>query len=383
MNNRERQTEGPTSTARMAQQLDRPSHAGAIALSPVMWQSSRVRVPPVLGSPAGVLRIQQLKGNRALGQMLAVQQSAEAEGLHEPSDETIRSAAAEGVRTPVVTLPFLDRIQASFGRHPLGHVKAHIGPEAAKASRAMNALAFATGDHVVFGGTPDLRTAAHEAAHIVQQGAGLRLAGGVGREGDAYERHADAVAAAVVAGRSAEGLLEPFAASATVGKPGAFVSTQGQQLPGQELTQVVQQHSGRVRNPLGSRIAIGQYQARECEADCMGMPTATYRAPVQAKLERSEKRSGSSAAIQMIGNRSEYYYARYHGNLSNINALNAVNLAALWGAHATLRFTDYTPFPFIIIHDPMRHGAAAVRGWLNGALGGADNYDLRRGAAPF
>lgn len=146
--------------------------------------------------------------------------------FREPSDEAVRSAASEGVRTPAVTLPFLDRIQDSFGRHPLSHVKAHVGPAAAKTSRTMSALAFASGDHVVFGGTPDLRTAAHEAAHVVQQRAGVRLAGGVGREGDAYERHAGAVADTVVAGRSAEGMLEPFAALSKVKQNGTPTSAE-------------------------------------------------------------------------------------------------------------------------------------------------------------
>jgi len=180
-----------------------------------MWQASSVRVPPVLGSAAGISMIQQLKGNRAVNQMLAVQRDNEAQGLREPSDTEIHSAAAEGIRTPTTSLPYLDRIQASFGRHSIGHVKAHIGPQAAKASRVMSALAFASGDHVVFGGAPDLRTAAHEAAHVVQQQAGVQLVGGVGRAGDAYERNADAVADAVLAGRSAEGLLQPFAVNAS------------------------------------------------------------------------------------------------------------------------------------------------------------------------
>jgi hypothetical protein len=144
------------------------------------------------------------------------------EVLHEPSSEEVRSAAAEGVRTPAVVLPHLGRIQASFGHHPIGHVKAHLGAEAIRAARAMNARAFTSGDHVVFGGTPDLRTAAHEAAHVVQQRAGVQLAGSIGREGDAYEHHADAAADAVVAGRSAAGLLEPFAAP----------TAQLQQMPG-------------------------------------------------------------------------------------------------------------------------------------------------------
>ncbi len=52
-----------------------------------------------------------------------------------------------------------------------------------------------------------LHTAAHEAAHVVQQRAGVHLKGGLGEAGDAYEQHADAVADAVVRGESAEGLL--------------------------------------------------------------------------------------------------------------------------------------------------------------------------------
>ncbi|KFA94835.1 hypothetical protein Q664_00250 [Archangium violaceum Cb vi76] len=82
----------------------------------------------------------------------------------------------------------------------------------------MRAGAFTTGGHVVFGGKPDLRTAAHEAAHVVQQRAGARPSGGIGKDGDAHERHADAVADAVVAGRSAEGLLDPFTATNAAGQ---------------------------------------------------------------------------------------------------------------------------------------------------------------------
>ena len=208
MTNREKHSEEPTSVARIVQQPDHAPRVGASAPSPVMWQASSVRVQPVLGSPVGILMLHQLKGNRVASQMLAVQQSAEAQSLRELSSEEIHSAAAKGINTPATTLPYLDRIQTSFGRYSIGHVKAHFGSEATKASQAMKALAFASGDHVVFGGTPDLRTAAHEAAHVVQQQAGLHLAGGIGHKGDAYERHADAVADAVVTGRSSEELLE-------------------------------------------------------------------------------------------------------------------------------------------------------------------------------
>ena len=71
----------------------------------------------------------------------------------------------------------------------------------------MNAKAYATGSHVVSDGPMDKHTAAHEATHIVQQQAGVQLKDNIGTVGDPYERQADAVADAVVAGRSAEGIL--------------------------------------------------------------------------------------------------------------------------------------------------------------------------------
>ncbi|MEO8844312.1 MAG: toxin C-terminal domain-containing protein [Kofleriaceae bacterium] len=60
-----------------------------------------------------------------------------------------------------------------------------------------------------FAESPDLHTAAHEAAHVVQQQAGVQLKGGIdGGKGDPHEEHADAVADKVVRGESAEGLLD-------------------------------------------------------------------------------------------------------------------------------------------------------------------------------
>ncbi len=120
----------------------------------------------------------------------------------------VHAAAAHGVAGPGGSLPFLDQIQASFGAaHDVAHVRAHVGGAAAEGSAAMGAQAYATGDHVAFAGAPDLHTAAHEAAHVIQQRRGVSLDGGVGVSGDAYERHADAVADKVVKGESAAALL--------------------------------------------------------------------------------------------------------------------------------------------------------------------------------
>ncbi|MBZ0235070.1 MAG: DUF4157 domain-containing protein [Deltaproteobacteria bacterium] len=123
--------------------------------------------------------------------------------------------ASRGVAGGGGPLPHAEAIQRSFGRHDVSHVRAHVGGEAAVAARAIGARAYAMGSDVAFASAPDLHTAAHEAAHTVQQRGGVQLAGGVGREGDAYERNADAVADRVVAGASAEDLLDGFSGPAT------------------------------------------------------------------------------------------------------------------------------------------------------------------------
>ena len=123
----------------------------------------------------------------------------------------VRDAASAGTAGAGGALPHGDAIQRSFGRHDVSAIQSHQDGAAAAACDAMGARAFATGNDVAFLGLPDLHTAAHEAAHVVQQRAGLTLDGGVGQAGDVHERHADAVADLVVAGASAVDLLAPFA----------------------------------------------------------------------------------------------------------------------------------------------------------------------------
>jgi hypothetical protein len=123
--------------------------------------------------------------------------------------------AAEGVASGGAALPYLGQVQAAFGSHDIGGIEAHHGPEAVAANQALGAEAYATGDRVAFASSsPSMHTVAHEAAHVVQQRAGVQLKGGVGAAGDVHEQHADAVADAVVAGRSAEALLSSCAGGA-------------------------------------------------------------------------------------------------------------------------------------------------------------------------
>jgi hypothetical protein len=129
--------------------------------------------------------------------------------------------AQEGLSGGSQPLPYLDQIQHAFGPHDVSGVAAHVGGPAAAASEAIGARAYATGGEVAFREAPDLHTAAHEAAHVVQQRDGVSLKGEVGADGDAYEQHADRVADLVVAGKSAVGELDRMAGGG--GSGGAVV----------------------------------------------------------------------------------------------------------------------------------------------------------------
>jgi len=165
-------------------------------------------------SEPGTGRAQQGAGPSPGKQTLVEQAYATAvqQRANGPRDEAaVHEAAGRGVATPSSPMPHGDMIQRAFGRHDLSNVQAHTGPEAAAAAGGMNAEAYATGNHVVLGNATDLFTAAHEAAHVVQQRGGVHLKAGVGEAGDAYERHADEVASLVVQGKSAEQALDRHA----------------------------------------------------------------------------------------------------------------------------------------------------------------------------
>lgn len=154
-----------------------------------------------------MMLLQRTIGNRAIVQLLA--QIQKQDGANNSS--TIHSLAAAGVQGTGSKLPHYDKIQASFGQHDLSHVQAYTGSTAAAASRSIGAEAYASGSKIAFADSaPSVHTAAHEAAHVIQQQSGIQLKGGVGEVGDPYEQHADAVADAVVQGKSAENLLSSY-----------------------------------------------------------------------------------------------------------------------------------------------------------------------------
>ncbi len=114
--------------------------------------------------------------------------------------------AARGVEGRGAPLPFRAEIERASGRD-LGGIEAHVGGAAADSCAELGATAYATGNQVAFGSSPDLHTATHEAVHVLQQGAGVQLKGGVGEVGDAYERQADAAGDAIVRGESIAHLI--------------------------------------------------------------------------------------------------------------------------------------------------------------------------------
>lgn len=123
-------------------------------------------------------------------------------------------AAASGVQGTGSQLPHFSTIQKAFGKYDISHIKSYTGAKATDASNEINAEAYAVGNKVAFkDNSPSLHTVAHEAAHVIQQQAGVHLKQGVGQTGDRYEQHADAVADKVIKGESAEGLLQKYSPS--------------------------------------------------------------------------------------------------------------------------------------------------------------------------
>jgi hypothetical protein len=168
-------------------------------------------------------------------------------------------------------LPHGETIQRLFGRHDVSDIKAHTDASAASGAQAMGAQAFATGDHVAFASTPDLHTAAHEAAHVVQQRAGVHLKGGVGQVGDTYEQNADAVADRVVAGQSAEDLLGPAPSGATPAQAGHGIQRKDDPKP-KEIT------DAQVAAALAwaTKSKIGAEAIKEVQGVCGIAPSGTY-----------------------------------------------------------------------------------------------------------
>ncbi|WP_280826722.1 DUF4157 domain-containing protein [Mycobacterium sp. OTB74] len=131
--------------------------------------------------------------------------AAPATGLAAGVEDVVRGSGAPldaGLRASM---------EAALGAD-LGAVRIHTGPGPARSARALNAVAYTTGTHVVFGDgayapatTEGRRTLAHELTHVVQQSrgpvAGQPTADGrlaLSAPADPFEREADQTAARVI-----------------------------------------------------------------------------------------------------------------------------------------------------------------------------------------
>jgi hypothetical protein len=177
-----------------------------------MQTNEGAQTEPMSGTVSEALPAESAMSS-TLAERVAVQTKSDGSASKSEA-ERVHEAAAHGTSGPSGALPYIDQIQKSFGRHDVSHIQAHTDSQAAAGAMAMGAEAFTVGEQVAFAGSPSLHTAAHEAAHVVQQRAGVQLKGGVGEVGDRYEQHADVVADHVVRGESAEAVLDAYAGPA-------------------------------------------------------------------------------------------------------------------------------------------------------------------------
>ena len=151
---------------------------------------------------SGAMHLQRTAGNAAMGALVQRKASGEQEEaagspVHDVIGKGGGSSLDAGVRT---------QMESKMGQD-FGDVKVHTGPDAANASKSVQAQAFTVGNEIVFndgkyspGSAEGQRTIAHELTHVVQQRNGsvdgTPREGGisVSDPGDKYEQEAEATA---------------------------------------------------------------------------------------------------------------------------------------------------------------------------------------------
>ena len=293
-----RRTPGSSSTAAAVY----ASHSGGLARSVQMLAENVAR----LANP---------------GAAAAAPRTAGEEGAY------VKERAAEGIEGGGAPIPFQQQIQAAFGGHDVSGVKAHVGGAAATAGAAIGAKAYATGDHVAFREAPDLHTAAHEAAHVVQQRGGVQLKAGVGEVGDTYERQADEVADAVVRGDSAETIL---------GAP-----TSASPSPGSTQRKAVQLRATSARPArAGSHGSVSDVQRMSvqrsgCDNDLPPRSVARELVDVRQRIDinieswRSNLEQATDSAVDGVFKAKEQILAFKHGAAKFIMAAAALDISKI------------------------------------------------------
>ncbi len=253
---------------------------------------------------------------------LAVQRRLKQRAERRDPDAEVQAAAARGTQGAGGALPHKEEIQRSFGHHDISHVRAHTDGAAQAGAAEMGAEAFTVGDRVAFAGAPSLHTAAHEAAHAVQQRRGVHLKGGVGAEGDAYEQHADAVADRVVKGESAQELLDQHAGGGGGGGGGAAHASEAQEAHEDEAHEG---EEGAAHEGEAHEGEVHAGEAHEHEDDAHAHADSGAHAPADAHLPaekppaapvQMEKKRGGTAGAG-LGSRAYYATHAAAGNMRN------------------------------------------------------------------
>ncbi|MCG8608868.1 GNAT family N-acetyltransferase [bacterium] len=89
----------------------------------------------------------------------------------------------------------------------------------------------------------------------------------------------------------------------------------GQTLLGHELTHVLQQRAGRVRNPFGCGVAVVQDPTLEAEADQMGMRAAAFPTPAEAPTSTVQRKAGFQITSHLAGSHARKLSVMTEGKL--------------------------------------------------------------------
>jgi len=288
------------------------------------------------------------------------------------STDKVHEAARRGIRTPSTAMPYTGDIQRAFGHHDISGIRFHSGPKAVQSARDMSAEAYSTAGHVVSSGSISKHTAAHEAAHYIQQQGGVRLKSNVGVVGDQYERHADAVADAVVQGRSAEALLDrtvsPMSQSALKSDNGGLTAadlTVQMQRPEEDdkhegLTTIAQTVGG-----PGSVAYAGNVYVRSFMG---GSPAMMVRGRWSARLARMYNVDEGDILVSPKA-------------LEKLTETAAISRGVLAHeiAHLVLDVTDHPLALYQHEMDAARNGSdETLKGYLNAMVGTISNLEIMK-----
>lgn len=213
-------------------------------------------------------------------------------------------------------------LSSRFAGYDFSRARVHTDPRAADSVRAVNALAYTVGDHMVFGAgqyqpqtAAGRRLLAHEMTHVVQQSAGASRAFAprrISAPGDAAEQEADRVADAVLAGP----LLAPLRLAAS---PGAVLQRQS---AGDEPAQ---------QPPAPAQPQPQPAQPQQPPAQATPQPSATAQVPSTSTAGTAS--SGATAAgpasawnfaipyihFDLLDFHASQYYSAYVGLSRNDN----------------------------------------------------------------